>query len=284
MVTLSSAFNVVKKSVVGKALDFTTVAFNHPIATTTSIIKGGDSYNTLVTKEFSKPLGQQVTGTVISTIGYGTAIVGGGAVAGAAKAGTLGTTALSIGKTLVPKTLAGKAIAAVTVPLVVTNIVSNPIKSAQTAGKGVDAYKDALVLASNPSISSGIDYVKEHPVASAAAGLITAAAVGKGVAGAVATTLNTQAVRENTQSSINNSLPLTTSNGDISSTQLPTSNILPQVPATQTLSSSKRVSGGKRRKKSILPSVNQRVNVIVQQRSNNTHTIKRYLNRQVLTH
>lgn len=277
---LSNIVGAVKQSVVGKALDFTTVAFTQPIETVKAVIKGGGALKELEQKSFAQPLSKQITSTVLATIGYGTAVVAGGAIATKGIAGTAAA--------LIPATTKGKVVAAIATPIVAGAVIKQPAASIKLVSKAPSELAqfgaDVSTFATNPSLESAKQIIKESPVISAGAGLLLAGGAIKTLAPAIATARQTEAIQEQTQAMKAEkqfSIMPVTPTAQIKEIPATSTTPTPQVAETKTISKETPIK--KRRKAQVKQkpiSMNQRVNVIV---SNNSST-KKYLNRIVLAH
>lgn len=297
-------FNIgtaVKKSVVGKALDFLTVGFNRPIATATSLIQGKGAYEKLVETEFNKPLGKQITGTVISTAGYAAAILTAGAAAGAAKAGTLATSVKAMVPKLLPSTLKGKVIAAVAAPVVIGAVASNPLKAvnvaASTPSKLANVGYNLAELGANPSIDNLKTLVKENPLIVGGAALVGGAAIIKTAAPVVSNVLLREEMKDQTAiferqaKAAESSLKVVDKSG-LFVQDVPKTSALPSVTNTQPMPKTPEtstISSGTPRRRSSRPkakpqNISQRVNVVVSSRNYNVgiKSNRKYLNERIL--
>jgi len=90
---------------------------------------------------------------------------------------------------------------ALVAPIIFTAAVTHPAETVKTSGNIVNAYKDAVSLAANPSTTSVVDYAKEHPVASLAVAGAGALAT-KGLVTSVLNWQNTAAMKANTDATL----------------------------------------------------------------------------------
>lgn len=284
--------NIAKATGADKVLDFATVAFTQPLATAKAVIAGGGAVKALEQKSFAQPLSTQITKTVVATAGYAAAtLAAGGAAAAIAEKGIVGAATA-----LIPATTKGKVIAAVAAPISLGAIISQPEKTLGAVASAPSALANfggnVATLVAEPSVENLKNLVKENPVISTLAGAGVIATVGGGVglaANTLATFTNSQATRANTAAGT----------GDIASSPVQT-NLVPATsqekqlyamgaekpitPATETISAGKTQYRARRRKKTPSANVNQRVNVIVSNKSISTgiRATKKYLNREVL--
>jgi hypothetical protein len=221
------------------------------------------------------------TGKIVSTGIIGTSAALGAIAGGAAitSAGGLGTVA----KSLIPKTLVGKAAAVLIAPAAVSAVIQNPLGAASAVGDVADFSLKAGGVISDPSLSGAAQLVKEHPVISGIIAAGAVVAVGKGVAGAVATFGQTQATKEQTKAieAATAGMGKETTGGLVPEKTLETNTEIPQAQQTTTIQTGKR----KRRKAkvAISPSIRQSVSVNVINSSKSVGiTNKRYINERIL--
>jgi hypothetical protein len=292
---LSSIGKFVTTNPVGKAiaktLDVTTVALAHPIQTATAVVSKKSTVNDVITAHFAQSQKEQIKDIVLGTAGIAASVVGGAAIGGAAKAGTLAPKVATVAKALIPTTVKGKVIAAVAAPVVVGAVAKEPVKSFQTAVKAPGELAqfggDVATFAADPSLTSAKQIIKESPLISAAAGLLVAGGAIKTIAPAIATTRQTEAIQEQTEA-IRGGVYTTQ---PVQLVQTPSvakvieadgrTPMQPVTPQTQKASSGTAKKTKRRAKKAVIPSVNQRVNVIVSNRSTSIG-MKNYLKREVL--
>jgi hypothetical protein len=252
----------------------------HPIKTTEAIISKDKTIQGVIKEHFAQPLPTQISQTLLSTVGYATALIGGGAIATAAKAGTIKTAVVQGAKSLIPTTTKGRITAAIAAPVVVGAISKQPVASLKFVAKAPGELSqfggDVASFATNPSLESAKQIIKESPVISAAAGLVIVGGAAKAIIPAIATARQTEAIQEQTEAIKGvSALPAATKEEKAIS-------VMPAQPATlaqtQTISkTSVRVHRKPRIKEKPL-NVSQRVNVIV----SNNKTEKKYLNTIVL--
>jgi hypothetical protein len=258
-----------EKAIGGQALDVLSAAFIKPVSFAEALFTK-KKVSDVVAAVNKQPTSTNIAATIATTAVAATALYGGAAVA-SGKGAALATS-------LIPKTVTGKIAAAVVVPAAAGIVVSQPKILEEIPKVPAQTYELTKGLASGNNV---LQTIKENPYGAAAL-VAGAAVVAKGLAGTAATALNTQAVKENTQAASNNNLPLTTSSNDISNSPIQTNPLLPQLPATQALPSGKGAGGGKRKIKKVLPSMNQRVNILINNKNSNSRTSKRYLNREII--
>lgn len=273
---------------IAKGLDVLTVSLAHPVQTATAIVSKKSTVQDVVTSHFAQPLPEQIKDIVLGTASIAATVVGGAAIGGAAKAGTLAPKAISIGKALIPTTLKGKAVAAVAAPIVIGAVAKEPVKTISTVAKAPGELSqfggDLATFAANPSLSSAKQIVTESPILSAATGLIVAGGAIKTLAPAIATARQTEAIQEQTKAIEGATGAVTVIDKSQEFKALPVAENnapVPQTPQTQKISSTTAKKRTRRAKKAVVPSVNQRVNVIVANRNTSTG-MKNYLKREVL--
>jgi len=271
MVTLSNVYMGVKKSVVGKALDTLSAAFIAPVDTFKAAISKDKSISDVIKQVEAKPLSEKVTATILTT-----ATIGAGAYGISRVAAGKGAALVS---SLIPRTATGKIAAALTLPVVAGAVVGKPELIQEIPKIPAQSFEFAKGIAKGESI---IETIKQNPFGAVVVGGLGAIVVGKAVGG-VATALTTKEILEKSSSE---NLPKTRPDGDISTKQIDTNPILPQIPATQRVDTPARVSGGAKRKtyKKLSPSVNQKVNIMISNKNLNSRTYKRYLNREILVY
>jgi len=266
---------------IAKVLDTTTVALAHPVKTITAVVSPKTTINDVIKSHFEQPLSKQITQTVIGTAAIAGTIVGGAAIGTATKAGTLGTLA----KSVIPTTLKGKVVAAAVAPVVVSAVVTNPKKALETPGKILNFQSNVGSLIAEPSLEKAKETFKENPIISSLVVGAGALAVGKGTAGIVASVMNTQAVKENTMANQTPIImPSTPSAEGVQVTEVKHSQPA-TIAETKTISNNapKTRRKASRKKEKAMGNINQRVNVIVSNRSSSTGiSTKRYLNERLL--
>jgi hypothetical protein len=175
-----------------------------------------------VTANVSNPTVKAVLETVASH-----PYVSAGVVAAGVTAVSNPSAALAVAKKLVPKSTLGKVAAVTIAPTVIggvtTAIKNSPTKALDLAlsapSKGFNAGQDLNKIIQEPSLQSGIDYIKAHPYFSAAAITVGLAAIGFSsvtIASLLSNHYNTKAVIENTKATdqSNNPIVAETSNSD----------------------------------------------------------------------
>lgn len=163
-----------------------------------NLIKPGSGTTT------SSQLANTTAGKILGTATAGAVVALGGAIAGA---GSIGA---GLAKAI-PTTAKGKAIAVASTIVGVSAVASNPIGTTEAIGKVPGALANVGTnigeFSANPTLQGAIDIAKENPVLVGAGAL----AIGSGIAGTVATILNTRATKENTQTIIapsDNNIPV----------------------------------------------------------------------------
>lgn len=271
-----------------------TAAFVHPIQTAKAIISPTTTVKQVSEAHLAQPLKTQITQTVLAGVGYVGAVLGGAAVGGAAKAGTLAPKAVAVAKSLIPTTLKGKAIAAVAAPVVIGAVVREPAAVAKTLTKAPSELAqfggDIATLATAPSLESAKQVVKESPLLTAAAGLAVVGAGAAVIAPAVSGYLTRQEMEKQTEAFERQAVAaeagrITVVDKSAEFGTLPyTPETMPTTAKTEIVKEGVTKQLAKRRKrvsKPVLQPISQRVNVVVQNRSN-AYGIKNYLKREVL--
>jgi hypothetical protein len=274
---LSSIKKAVTKVAIGAAdvaLNKVPAVFSHPI---TAITKGVGAAETKLygTREAPTSLKSQATDVIKAGAAYGVA-----AVAGLTSVGR------AVVAKVIPTTTKGKVIAAAAVPVAATAIINKPSLIVEAPSKILNFQSNVGEFIAEPSIQKAKDIATENPLITAAVGGAAAVAVGKTILPAIATYRQTEAIQEQTEA-----IQAATSGGITvidKSQPIPISSIAPQTPVmpqTQTISAG-GTSTSKRRKrrasKPAIASVNQKVNVIVNNRSSSVGIQnKRYLKEAV---
>lgn len=252
------------------------------------------AFNALSEKVNSAPLTTQIGKIVLNTGTAAAAVVGGGAALGSTTAKSIVSAVAPVVSKVIPSTTKGKVIAAVAAPVVVGAIANQPTKAIKAAVEApanlANFGGNVANLAANPSVANLKTLVTENPVIAAGTALAGAAAIGGGIglaANTVATFANSQATKANTEASVGSDLPITVvdkSAGFVPST--PATQLAATAPVTPQTNIAKSSSTGKVRRQKrksarSLPSISQRVNVVVQQ-NKSSRTTKNYINREVL--
>lgn len=158
----------VVKSKFGKVMDTAVAAFAQPVSTIKAITTKA-TFKEQTEKFYSKPLSTQISKIAVSGAAYIGAVYGGSAIA----ARGVGVVA----KSLIPATLKGKAIAFVAAPAAAAYVIQKP-EVLETLSELPATGFQAGGLAADPTIKGAVEFIKEHPV-------VTAAAVVAGGAGAI---------------------------------------------------------------------------------------------------
>lgn len=225
---------------------------------------------------------EKQTGKVLLNTGtVAAAVLTGGTAAGRAAV-------VSVAKSLVPKTTTGKVVAALAAPAAVSAVVSNPkiiSEVAKLPGKSAAFGSDVGTFTKEPTLENALNIVKENPLISTiVAGGAIAAGAGALVTGVGA--LENIKTRESVQeltNTLTNQLPTTAENKTVSTTQTPFSPTTAITPATAPLPKTQTTGVRRLKRKSMRSpvSVNQKVNVIVQNKNTATGN-KNYLKRSIL--
>ena len=179
-----------------------------------------------------------------------------------------------VAKALIPTSTKGKIIAGVSAPVVIGALAREPKAVIQKVAKAPSELAqfggDIATFATNPSLKSGKEIIANSPIISVGAGLLGAGGLVKTIAPAIGGYLQKEAIQEQTEVlkdiggyNVIDKSPIFTTQPVNSGVATP---ITPQV---------KEVSSGiprakKKSKKSKLPSsINQNVQVVVQNRNNN---------------
>lgn len=260
------------KSGVAKVLDTATIALAHPIKTATAVVSSKSTLEEVRTAHFKQPLATQIKQTILGTAGIAAAVVGTGAAVTAARAGTLA-------KAIIPTTLKGKAAAALVVPVAATAVINKPSLIVEAPSKILNFQTNVGEFIAQPSTEKAKDIISENPIIS---GGIAAAVLGGAalkVLPAIATARQTEAIQEQTEAI--KGVSSTPQPSVMYPNQYNAAAPTPQTAQTKQVSDKPLTKRKKRSVKARMPSINQRVNVIVQNKQDN-RTIKKYLNRQLL--
>jgi len=270
---------------IAKVLDTATVAIAHPVKTATALVSDKSTVKEVIQEHFSQPLSTQLKQTILGTVGIAATVVTAGKVGAAAKAGTLV-------KSITPTTIKGKVITAVAAPLAVGAVINQPKKVAEailkTPASLVNVGGNISNLIADPSVSNVKKLVTENPVIVGAALALGTIATAKTLIPAVTAARQIEATQEQTEAIKSatagiTAIPITTpafTNEGVMEAQ-------PQTPQTKTITSGStktRRRKASRIKEKTFGNINQRVNVIVSNRSSSTgiRSSKRYLNREIL--
>lgn len=279
------------KTPVGKAietgLNTLSVTLAHPIEVAKAAINPNVKVSTLANEFAQKSPTQASKEIILGTVGIATTILGGAALGTAAKAGTLATAA----KTLIPATAKGKVIAAVAAPVVIGAVVQEPAAAAKAIANTPSALANVggniAKVAANPTLENVKELVTENPVILAGAAIIGTGVAAKTILPAIAVSRQTAAIEEQTkaiQDTTYSTQPVqlvqvpAVSKAIEADTRTPTQ---PVTPATHTPTATTKAKKKRKAQKSQIPSISQRVNVIVSNKSNSVG-MKNYLKREVL--
>lgn len=204
----------------------------------------------------------------------GTSIGGKALVQGAA------TTIPSVLKAVVPTTAKGKVVAGVLALPAATAIVKNPTIISQGVSSAFNVEKNLIKTAANPSIANIKETITENPILLGGAALIGAGSLVSKIAPAVATARQTEAIQEQTE------VLKAATEKDIPFSIQEISPKAPTTPQTAVIQPTSKVSTKRKKRstKALMPSINQNVSVIVQNKNNNVgiKATKKYLNANIL--
>lgn len=248
---------------------------------------------------------ENITKTVVNTGLAAAATVAAATVAGSIAAGTvvtdLSAAFKAIGSAAVanPKTAIAATVAA---PVVISAVASSPklqssIVNAPTSLTNFGSNIGQLI--NEPSVEKAKELVKENPLLAAGTAAAGVSAVGLGTAGIVSSVLNTQSIREQTETiketskslpaaSTSLETPKTTPSAAVATPTAPQTPITPETkPLIATAGSGGTTTSKRKKRTSIKPTnqnIRQNVNVIVSNRSNSTgmKQTAKYIKREVL--
>lgn len=148
---------------------------------------------------FTANTGSASVNKLVETVAENPFITAGVAAGGVMAAKNIGTVASA----LVPASTGGKIAAAAAVPIVAGAVAKQPVEAAaaliNTPSSLMNFGGNVADFAASPSVEKAKKIVKEDPAIAGAAALTAALAAGMGVAGLVASGLNTYATKENTK-------------------------------------------------------------------------------------
>lgn len=283
--------NIVKA--VYKPLDVAITTFAHPIKVASAILSPTKTVSQVVAQTTAQTKSKQITDVILAGVGYATA------GASVAKVATVGVAKAA--SALIPSTMKGKAIAAAVAIPTVGAIVSQPSATLGAISKTPSALANVggniAKAAANPSVENFKNIVTENPV------IVGAAVTGAALLGAskllpaIATARQTEAIQEQTQA-IEAATPKIVESGKVKLTELPDGSRVSQqpeytpspvavTPSTSAISAGNAKTSPKRKRRvtrQIQGNISQKVNVVLQNRSNSTglHLSKRYINRELL--
>ena len=275
-----------------KAAENFTVAVQKPVqyvtATISDLKTGGNKAQTLVNNQLSKPLATQIKDIVVST---GTAALAVVATAPTAVRAAIVKAAPVVGKAIqaVAPTTKGKIIAAIAAPVAVGAVIREPyaVSKAITKAPGELANfgGDVAGLIANPSVEKAKELVSESPLISAGAGLLVAGGIAKAVVPAISGIATREAIKEQTNVIKSGGISLIPLD-EVPQTANSLVPISPQTGQTQTLASTttRKVTKYKKKKPILPTSINQKVNVIVSNKSSSVGVkqSKNYIKRELL--
>jgi hypothetical protein len=263
-------------------LDTNLALFSAPKTTLTKGLSAG------IKETQSKTGVQNLKSTLVTTAVASATVLTAGTSAGR-------TAVASVAKAITPTSLKGKVIGALAVPVIAGAVINRPKESIKTVAKApfelAKFGSDVSSFATNPTIANAKQIVSESPVISSAVALTGAVAVAKVGGNVISGILQKEAVQDQTkaieaqteviksQGSPSLTIPTTQTQPSLSGVSAPqVAQTAPLIASTSGTSSKKRY---KARKQTKIPSVNQRVNVIVSSRANGL-TNKNYIKREVL--
>lgn len=270
-----------------KVLDPFTTAVAHPIKSVQAVISKDKKFKDVVAATVAEPKAQQITEVITTGLTVGSLF-------GAAKAvATKGVVAA--GKALIPSTTKGKVTAAIAAPITI-GVLSETKKPLDVVAKAPGALAafgaDVGTFVDDPTLQNAEKILRENPGVSVALGA-GAVAAGAGALvtgfGAIENIKTRESVQDLTKTLT--IMPLQPDKG-ISLTPVGESNtgvMSPVTPQTQAQATNSRPGGVRRRykkrKSSTLPtSINQKVNVVVQNRNSSVgiRQSKNYIKERLL--
>lgn len=280
-------------SPVGKVMDYVTAGFVHPVATVKAAISPTQTIQKdVIEPHFAQPLKKQVTETVMATVGYVGAVLGGAAIRGAATAGTLAPKAATIAKSLIPTTIKGKVIAAVAAPVALGAVINQPAKTLEAVAKTPSALANvggniANVIA-DPSLANAKALITENPVIVGGAAAAAAIAGAKTILPAITTSRLINATEEQTEAIEAATAGITVIDKSQQFKTMPyvpeTAPITPKTEAVKEGVTKPSTKRKRRSSKAVPQNISQRVNVVVANRAVSTgiRQTHKYLNREIL--
>lgn len=272
---------------VSTALDYISAPLAKPVTTLTKGISAGAA----------EVKAQRETGLTVTQglkqIGViaGTTAVAAGAVLAAAPAASTGaagaavrSAVVSTAKAAVPTTTKGKIVAAVAAPVVIGAVVREPAAAAKVVAQAPSQLAqfggDVAQFATNPSVETAKQIIKESPIISTAAGIAIAGATAAAILPAVSSARQTAAIKEQTEVIKETGVQVVDKSQGYFDKPAANDNPIPQLPQTKEVSSGTTATRKKRKSKPKQPQIiSQRVNIAIANRNNSGNTsTKRYLN------
>jgi hypothetical protein len=194
-------------------------------------------------------------------------------------------------KSIIPSTAKGKVLTVLAAPVVAGAVINQPGKTADlliNAPSSLSNFGGNVAnFAANPTIENIKTIIAENPLISGgvAAGVVIAGA--SAIIPAITTSRYIGAVNEQTEAIREQTASNLTSSGVLVGSSTQYASETPITPATQTVQAGgtrTSTSRKKRSSKAIIPSVSQKINVVVSNRANSTgiKQTKRYLNNRIL--
>lgn len=271
---------------VSKVMDTFSAVFSNPISAIEAVISPEKTIEEVTEEYMEQPTAEAVSETIFATLGYAGAIVGGAAVIGAAKAGALKTLATTVIKKIIPKTLKGKVVGALVVPAAAGLVITKPTIIEDVMGAPGVAFQ-AGTVAGEPSLSKGLQFVKDHPYMSVAA--LAAALAALGYSAVLIARILPSWKKDKAPPTLLPEIPTTTP--EVLTT--PSEQLIPEkalgeaetpiLPETTTITTGKRPYKRRRAKK--VPSVRQSVRINIMNKPIATGvriTNKRYISQELL--
>jgi hypothetical protein len=163
----------------------------HPIQSIEAALSPTKTFAQVEASHFSQPVATQIKQTSLGVVAVAT--TGIGLASGAIAKG------IGLASTILPTTTKGKIVAAATLPIVASAVINKPSLAVSVPSDILNFQSNAGKVLANPSVSSVKNLIVENPIISSVVAAGTLATVGYGAANLVSTYSNTQAVKENTQ-------------------------------------------------------------------------------------
>lgn len=262
-----------------KALDVNLAVFAAPVTTLTKGAKAGIAK---VEKQSATERTLRILGTTAAAAGT---VLGAGTAAGRA---AVSAAAKKVGSALVPRTPKGVITAAVATPVIAGAVARRPKEVAKTVAKAPGELAkfggDLAELGADPSLETAKELIKESPLLTAGAGLIisgaavgTAARVAAPIVGGAISRANQKSevvVKESAASAAQVAPVAAPVSQATVGAAAPTAPVTPQTKTVTKTPSKKR---RKRRTATKKRSVNQRVNIVISNKTTGQRVTNKYI-------
>lgn len=292
---LSNAISSIGK-VAATALDYISAPAAKPVTTFTKGISAGAA-EVKAQRQTGLTISQGVKqiGTIVATgaIAAGAVLAAAPAAATGAAGAAIRSGLVSVATSAIPKSTGGKIIAGALAIPVAAAVISHPSTAVKTISGIANVETNLIKVGISPTKENVKELVTENPIIIGGATALLGAAAIKTILPSATSYLQSQKVEAQTKAIEEQTKVLIADNNlfsvvDKSASFTPATSETPMSPKSpttaQTSTINKQITRKKAKKKQIMPSINQNVNVLVSNKSSSIgiKSTKRYINKEIL--